>query len=124
MKPRTGFCRDPSGPALPAAPRRELRTSQLRRYQSVLLLACAFAAGAVLAQSQGGDFKLRKSVISGGGAVSQAGTFGVAVTAGQHDAATSRGGGFVVKGGFWPQAGAFPSDIIFCNGFESSSCAH
>jgi hypothetical protein len=101
-----------------------LRTSQLRRYRSALLVACAFAAGAVLAQSQGGDFKLSKSVISGGGAVAQAGSFRVAVTTGQHDAATSRGGGFVVKGGFWPQAGAFPSDMIFCNGFESPSCSH
>lgn len=87
-------------------------------------MACALATGAVLAQSQGGDFAVKKSVVSGGGTVLQGGGFRAAVTAGQHDAATSRGGGFVVKGGFWPQAGASPGDAIFCDGFEGSPCAH
>lgn len=77
----------------------------------------ALAAGAALAQSSGGDFAVRKSVIAAGSAQAQGGDFHVAATAGQHDTGAMSGGDFTAKAGYWPVAGP-PDDRIFRNGFD------
>ena len=77
-------------------------------------------AGAALAQSAGGDFTLKKSVIAGGSTVAGGGDFQLNATAGQHDAGKMQGGDFIARGGFWPAgaASAPDADGVFANGFE------
>ena len=76
--------------------------------------------GAALAQSAGGDFTLRKSVVAGGSATASGGDFQSAATAGQHDAGKMQGGDFIARGGFWPAGEASVSDAsgVFADGFE------
>jgi len=57
-------------------------------------------AAPALAQSDA--FDLRPGGIVGGGGVSGGGSFTLEGTIGQPDAAQSRGGGFRLRGGFWP----------------------
>ena len=90
-------------------------THGLRAGVAALALALA---GTALAQSAGGDFTVKKSVIAGGSATASGGDFRVAATAGQHDAGSMQGGDLTVRGGFWPAASAAPDDRIFANGFD------
>ena len=94
-----------------------LSARTLRAAVGVVALALA---GAALAQSAGGDFILKKSVIAAGSATASGGDFLISATAGQHDAGVMQGGDFTALGGFWPAGEiAAPGDIgIFANGFE------
>ena len=85
-----------------------------------VLAAMLAVAGTAVAQSTGGDFTLKKSVIAGGSATAGGGDFQLAATAGQHDAGVMQGGDFTVRGGFWPAgAASVPNtDGIFADGFE------
>jgi hypothetical protein len=84
------------------------------------------STGVLFAQSTGGEFTLKKSVLASGSATVAGGDFRSSATAGQHDAGTSSGGDFRVQGGFWPAVGGAPppdGSAIFCDGFEDTPCA-
>ena len=94
----------------------------------ILAIALAVAQGESLAQSppatpQGGDYRIDRYTIDGGGGVSSGGTFEIQGTIGQPDAdplQPSTGGVYEITGGFWPGlAPATPQpDALFANGFE------
>lgn len=93
----------------------------MSRVRRALGLLVAFATGAALAQSAGGEFAVKKSVIAGGSATAAGGSFDSSATLGQADAGQMSGGGFTVQGGFWPESASTtpPSgDEIFQDGFE------
>ncbi|HET6603807.1 MAG TPA: hypothetical protein VFG21_06265 [Xanthomonadaceae bacterium] len=90
------------------------------------LLACA--ACALLAQAPGatpptgGDFRIVRSSIDGGGGRSDGGAWVLDGSIGQHDAAVAlTGGAFVLHPGLWTPASIDPGDAIFADGFESVS---
>ncbi len=94
-----------------------------RRWVAGAVLALMGLAGVGLAaqertQPAGGEFKIRRSTIDGGGAASIGDAFFLQGTVGQPDAGGSSGGEFTLRGGFWTPAGQ--SDILFKDGFESS----
>ena len=92
-----------------------------RARQGVALLLLAAAAGAVLAQS-GGEFRLGRQVIAGGGGRLAGGEFVAEVTLAQPHAAEQSGGEWRLRGGFQAghtAAGPLPGgERIFHDGFE------
>jgi hypothetical protein len=79
-----------------------------------VLIAGNFA----MAQSSGGGYTLRKSVI-GAGADGQAAPHRLVGTAGQPSAGVAASGSYRLTGGFHqPVAGG----RLFCNGFEDTAC--
>lgn len=98
--------------------------ARCRNTARVLLaaLACVPLVGTApaWAQSAGGDFTLKKSVIAGGSATASGGEFQLNATLGQHDAGKMQGGDFTARGGFWPAGTASAPDAegIFSDGFE------
>jgi hypothetical protein len=71
------------------------------------------------AQSDGGPYRIERSVIAGGGGTISGGTFQLRGSVGQNVAAASSAAGYTFYTGFWsPDAGAAPTDLIFANGFD------
>ncbi|HET7843732.1 MAG TPA: hypothetical protein VFL14_06255 [Xanthomonadales bacterium] len=83
-----------------------------------MLLCTLLAAGGAAAQSSGGIYTLRKSVI-GAGATTQGTPYRLVATAAQPSAAVATGGNYRLTGGFHQRAGP---GALFCNGFEDTAC--
>lgn len=79
--------------------------------------ASALPAGADQPPLTGGEFRVRRATIDGGGGESSGGPFTVRGTIGQPDAATASGGGFRLRGGFWSSPGEI-TEVLFEDGFE------
>ncbi len=78
----------------------------------IILNATAYA-------QTGGNFKITKSTIDGGG-TSNGGSFIVSGTVGQADATNElSGGNFKLTGGFWAQETVPLPDGMFSDGFEN-----
>jgi len=82
----------------------------------VLLALTPFAVGA----QSSGPYELTKSVISGGGGTSSAGSINVSGTIGQTDASAAMSAGvYSLAGGFWTSVSPMScADCIFADGFE------
>lgn len=94
---------------------------RLRRLRRLLLLAAiALASLGAIAQSAGGNYRVRKSVIAAGSATLQAGPYRATATAGQPEPGTLSGGDLRVQGGFWPAPPPTAApDPLFADGFEN-----
>ncbi len=91
---------------------------RLRRL--LLPAAIALVSLGAIAQSSGGDYRVRKSVIAAGSATLQAGAYRATATAGQAEPGTLSGGSFRVQGGFWPAPPTTTApDALFADGFEN-----
>ena len=80
---------------------------QLTRRIGMALGAVLLALGMATAQAQdGGDYRLTWRTVDGGGGCSESpsGSHVLCGTAGQPDAWTVRGPGYVLEGGFWAGA--------------------
>ena len=89
-----------------------------RRSTTGIVLCALLAAGGVAAQSSGGSYTLRKSVI-GAGAEMQGAPYRLVATAAQPSAAVATGGTYRLTGGFHQRSGPGP---LFCIGFEDTAC--
>jgi hypothetical protein len=85
---------------------------------AALILGVAFVVQGS-AQSSGGQYRIDRVVIEGGGGPIAAGSYQVTSTLGQPATSTLSGAGFVIVDGFWAPVGSLLGDIIFANGFES-----
>lgn len=86
-----------------------------------LVLCALVPAGLASAQSIGGSYTLRKSVI-GAGVWAQGSPYRMEATAGQPSAGVATGGSYRVTAGFHRPSQPGGIDRIFCNGFDTSSC--
>lgn len=77
------------------------------------------APARVPAQSSGGPYRIKASVIAGGGRPIAAGPFQITGTIGQAATSTLAGGGHVLFDGFWAPVGGVQGDRIFTNGFDA-----
>ena len=92
-----------------------------RRAMMWAVLCVAIPAGLVSAQSSGGNYTLRKSVI-GAGIWAQGSPYRIEATAGQPSAGVATGGSYRVTAGFHRPSQPGGIDPLFCNGFDTSSC--
>lgn len=88
------------------------------RRAAVLALCVLIAGNLAMAQSSGGSYTLRKSVI-GAGVTGQAAPYRLVSTAGQPSAGVAAGGSYRLTGGFHQPD---TSGRLFCNGFENTAC--
>ena len=95
-----------------------MKRKSTRAAPAALLLGVASMAQAA-AQSSGGPYDIKSSVIAGGGSPIAGGNFQITSTLGQAATSTLSGAGFVIVDGFWAPVGGLGSDLIFANGFES-----
>ena len=85
----------------------------------LLLATLVCLAGAVAAQSGGGDYRIDTATVAAGGDTSTGGTYRLDATLGQHAAATLASAPYVINDGFWgPASGSAPGDAVFANGFD------
>lgn len=85
---------------------------------TAIALCTLIAIGGASAQSTGGGYTLRKSVI-GAGATMQGTPYRLVATAGQPSAGVAQGGTYRLTGGFHQRAGG---GQLFCSGFEDTTC--
>lgn len=85
---------------------------------AALILGAAYAV-AGSAQSSGGQYRIDRVVIAGGGGPIAAGSYQITSTLGQPATSTLSGASFVIVDGFWAPIGSLLGDSIFANGFES-----
>ena len=83
------------------------------------LSTAAVCAAHVDAQSGGGPYRVKPSVIAGGGGSAAGGTFQVRGTFGQSATANSSASGYRFYAGFWSPLAGSESDLIFANGFDT-----
>lgn len=86
-----------------------------------IVLCAAMTAGFAIAQSSGGGYTLRKSVI-GAGVWAQGSPYRLEATTGQASVGVASGGSYRVTAGFHRPSQPGGIDRIFCNGFDTSSC--
>lgn len=96
------------------------RAALLARMAGTLVFALGIGSLAV-AQSSGGSYVLRKSVI-GASVWAQGSPYRVEATAGQASAGVASAASYRVTAGFHRPNRAGGIDRIFCNGFDTSSC--
>ena len=86
-------------------------------------MALALVAGTAWAQSSGGPYTLRKSVIASG-VRAHGETLALTVTAAQPVAGLTTGGSYRIVAGIHPlrDTSGPVGDRLFCDGFESTAC--
>ncbi len=91
----------------------------------VSLFATLAIASTTPGASAGTGYRIESSSIDGGTPVASDGDgFHLRGSVGQPDAGVLAGSGYLLRGGFWPGASLAPNDIIFADGFETSSATH
>lgn len=95
-----------------------MKRTSTRAALIALALNAAFATVGH-AQSSGGPYEIKASVIAGGGSPIAGGSFQITSTIGQAATTTLSGAGFVVVDGYWAPVGSLIGDLIFANGFDS-----
>jgi hypothetical protein len=89
-----------------------------------LFAALAFAFASTVAAGDAG-YRIESSSIDAGTPVASDGNgYRLRGSVGQPDAGVLAGSGYLLRGGFWPGASLAPNDIIFADGFETSSATH
>lgn len=96
--------------------KRKLRDKFPLAFIAVIGWACS---AMVHAQSSGGVYTVRKSVITGG-ATTQAGQYRLTGTVSQAAAGIASNGSYKINGGF--HQAATVGDALFCDGFENTAC--
>lgn len=108
-----------------SAPRTDMKDAcaspSVKRHQlATLALLGLLSVPGALAGSQspsGGEFKLRRATIDGGGGEATGGQYFLQGTIGQYDTGgMSDDGEFKLRGGFWTPSGS--SDLLLSDGFE------
>lgn len=84
-----------------------------------LVLWLTIATPAADAQS-GGDYRITRGLIAGGGGEAGNTDYRVGVSVGQALAGTVSGGDYTLRGGYWqPLPGAPAGEAIYADGFET-----